>query len=386
MSKVLRNAVIGGGVAGLTLSLGLSDSTLFDSGEYHIYQPSLLYTSLYGKDEKKRSIARIYRGEFRNEKVKKIDLDDRRIISNKNEYTYDRVIICTGTYPDPGSIEGLGRLAEDSGDFVSSYTNAMKVYSRISSMKSGTIVTGITYPVYRFPPVAIEFTILLEEILRKRGVRKNFEIKFISPFIGAYPARVMDSVLTPIMKERGIEIISPFNVDRIDVNKREIYSLEGDSLIYDHAFLVPPFRGTDIIDKCVNEDGFINTDKEKLNIKGYDDAFALGDVTSIPSAKSGATAYLEAKTLLRRFKGEDALYDGRTNCPVYVGDKRATFVVSNYRHEALRIYPRRSYYYARKFLDMFYFYLIRHTELIDSYLRRFDPERFRSQEHTQQGP
>jgi len=371
MSKVLKNAVIGGGVAGLTISRKLKDVTLIEENEYNIYQPSWLYTSLYGKVEKKKRIRDIYIGNLIREKVKEIDLGERRIITDKNEYAYERVIICTGALPNTTLIDGLKKVIDEFGSFSISYNEALKLNSKIKSMKKGTIIIGITYPIYKFPPCAVEFSLLLEEILRKKGVRKNFKIKFVSPFLGAYPAKIMDEVLSPIMREKGIEIISPFNVDRIDNNKREIYSLEGEKLEYDFAYLVPPFSGTNILKECINEDGFINTDKEKLNIKGYDDAFALGDVTSIPSAKSGATAYLEAKALLRRLNGENTVYDGRTNCPVYVGDKKATFVVSNYHHEALRIYPKRSYYIARRFLDIFYYYLMRHNWIIDNYLERF---------------
>lgn len=374
MSKVLKNAVIGGGVAGITISLNLDDVTIIDKNEYHIYQPSYLYASLYGSKEKKRRILDIYKGKFLNENVKKIDLDNRLILTEKEKYSYEKVIICTGTTPNPSIVEGLSQVSDEFGDFVSSYNNALKLNKKINSMEKGVIVIGLTYPVYKFPPVALEFSLLLEEVLRKKGIRDRFQIKFVSPFLGAYPAGVMDKILSPIMNERGIEIISPFNVDRIDALKKEIYSLEGESLKYDFAYLVPPFFGTNILETCVNEDGFINTDKEKLNIKGYDDAFALGDVTSIPSAKSGATAYIEAKTLLKRLNGYNALYDGRTNCPVNVGNGKTTFVVSNYHHEALKIYPKRSYYIARKFLDTFYFYLIKHNSIIDYYLKRFEPK------------
>lgn len=109
--------------------------TLIEENEYNIYQPSWLYTLLYGKVEKKKRIRDIYIGNLIREKVKEIDLGERRIITDKNEYAYERVIICTGALPNTALIDGLKEVIDEFGSFSISYNEALKLNSKIKSMK-----------------------------------------------------------------------------------------------------------------------------------------------------------------------------------------------------------------------------------------------------------
>ncbi len=44
-----------------------------------------------------------------------------------------------------------------------------------------------------------------------------------------------------------------FNVESVDPTKRDIYSLEGESLQYDLLIMVPPHRGADVMKSGIGD-------------------------------------------------------------------------------------------------------------------------------------
>ncbi len=378
MAKIV---VVGAGSGGVLMANYLKEEILiFDESTKHTYQPSWLYAGIYGKKERTKLIKDLLPKNvtYKNEKITKVDLANRTVYSKNAHYQYDKLIMASGSKPSPEKITGLDTLSQKYGDIFTNEQQSLKFWQNLNSFKGGKLVVGVSYPIYKFPPVALEAVFLIEENLRKRRIRDKTKIFFFAPFTGAYPAKPMDEVIQPILHKKGIELLAPFDLDTVDMEKRVLNSLEGDSLNFDLALIVPPFTGTDAMpENIVTEDGYIATDKQKLNIKGFEDAFAIGDVASIPSAKSGATTHLEAKVLAKRLSGIDAKYDGRTNCPFEVGDGKATFVIGNYTTETAKIVPKRSYYYMKKFSGRIYWSTIKgkYEWLYDWYFNYMNPKK-----------
>jgi sulfide:quinone oxidoreductase len=91
----------------------------------------------------------------------------------------------------------------------------------------------------------------------------------------------------------------------------------------------------------VDADGFIVTDKLSLRVKGVKSAFAVGDATDLPTAKSGVCAHLEAKVVASVLNGTAATLDGRTNCPLDLADGTGTFVIRSYTVPVMKNPPSR---------------------------------------------
>jgi sulfide:quinone oxidoreductase len=137
-----------------------------------------------------------------------------------------------------------------------------------------------------------------------------------------------------------------FDVERIDTAKRTISSIEGDAIEYDLPIVIPPFVGANIAYSpadVVDADRFIKTDKETLHVKGFDTVFAIGDGTNIPVSKAGVEAHLEAQVVARQLAGVAKTFDGRTSCPVDLGDGRGTFVIGSYDAPVVKLRPNRVY-------------------------------------------
>ncbi len=349
MEKVL---IIGGGGGGLILANHLPredfDVTVIDKDEYHYYQPWFLYVAFQGSRRKIwKPIASLLKPGIRfvKDEISEINLDERKVYgTRKTTYDYDKIIIATGTSPDPDSIPGLREIYNEYGDYHSNVQNSLKLWEHIKNFKGGTVALGQAGPVCKCPPSLLEGAFQLEEYLKKKNLKDKTKIKFFTPFPRAYPAEQMNKVVEPMVEERGIEVMTFFDVDTIDTKNKVISSIEGDSINYDLPIIVPPCKGTKIRivpEKVKNPDRFIITDKKTMRIEGYDNAFAIGDVNTVPTSKTGVTAHLEAQVVSNLLQGVYDEFTGRINCPFDTAYGKATFVIADYENPVVPYPPTR---------------------------------------------
>ncbi|MDA4119080.1 MAG: NAD(P)/FAD-dependent oxidoreductase [Thaumarchaeota archaeon] len=273
----------------------------------------------------------------------KIDLENRRITTdsgldydyNSNDYEYDYLIIATGAEASPEMIPGL---REGSVNFHTGPMNAKKVWDAVRNFKKGKIAVAIGGVPHKCPPSPDEALFLLDEYFRRRGIRDDVELTLLTPYPKPYPADKIAKVVSRLFEEKGIKTIPFFNMESVDPKTKKVYSLEGDEYAYDLLVAVPPHRGTKVVRESGfgDEEGWIPTDRRNMRIKGHDDAFAIGDSTNIPVSKSGVVAHLQSKAVATTIAAEisgkaiECEYNGRINCPMEVGGRRAIFVSATY--------------------------------------------------------
>jgi sulfide:quinone oxidoreductase len=362
MKRVL---IVGGGTGGTMLANRLSprrfEVTLLSASPLHMFQPSLLYLAFANASEhilreERRLLPRHVR--FGQEKVASIDLPNRvATTASGTRYDYDAVVLATGIDTDTSQIPGLDEVNARFGDYHSSIAQAKKMRASLDAFKGGTIALGQASPICKCPPSPVEGILLIDRLLRKRGLRDNCRLVFFTPYPRAYPAEPINEIVEPIMKERGIEIMTFFDVDRIDTAKQTITSIEGDTITYDLPIIIPPFVGANIAYQpadVLDPDRFIKTDKETLLVKGFDNAFAIGDGTNIPTSKAGVEAHLEAQIVVKRLNGISATFNGRTHCPMDLGDGRGTFVIGSFDAPVVKLRPHRLYHLMKMMFGMSY--------------------------------
>ncbi|MGC8547435.1 MAG: NAD(P)/FAD-dependent oxidoreductase [Candidatus Micrarchaeia archaeon] len=376
-----RLLIVGAGDGGVMLANRLAskgfDITVVDKSSRHYFQPWLLHIAFKGASEKSIEQAKLLpkNARFVLDSVKEVDLANRTATLSNSKIEFDYVVIDTGSTSDYSKIPGLLQLYQEFGDFHSTTEAAKRLWSKASTFSGGKAVIGSTYPIFKCPPSPLEAVFLFEELTRKRHIRKQTEITFVTPFPRAYPAEQMNEIVEPIMKERGISIRTFFDVDSIDTEKRVITSLEGDTLSYDFAALVPPHKGAGIVKDFCDENGFVKTDKETLQIGDFDYAYCIGDATNIPTSKSGVTAHLESKVVAKRLMGFDEKFDGRTNCPLEIGNHKCTFVIGSYTQPVVKLKPSTINYFMKLGMKYAAWQTLRTKMdwLMDWYFERTDP-------------
>ncbi len=370
-------AIVGGGAGGLILAskmagemyqeirTGNLNITIFDGAENHEFQPGYIGVAFRGKKTSKivRPLNELVCPGVNlvAENCSEVNLEEKYIVTEqtKKKFEFDYIIIATGSTPDYDQIPGL---REENHDFHSNAAEAAETYRRISGIRSGKVVVGIAGLPHKCPPSPNESAFLLDEFFTKRGLRKDIEITMITPYLRAYPAEVISKIITPIYEERNINIVTGFNLDSVDGKKKELVSLEGDSMEYDELILVPPHTTVPLVKNSnfVDEDGWIVTDKRDMHIMDYDNAFSIGDNTNIPISKAGVEAHLQgiivANNIMSDIRGgtEKYLFTGRTHCSMETGFHQATFVVGTYEHGVRSIKPSTMNYLQKRFMERIY--------------------------------
>ncbi|EQD69210.1 FAD-dependent pyridine nucleotide-disulfide oxidoreductase [mine drainage metagenome] len=316
------------------------------------------------------------------DEVVSINLKDRKVgTASSGSFDFDYIIIALGSVTDYSTIPGL---RESNMDFHTSAEGAAKIYAKLKSIKSGNIVVGIAGLPYKCPPSPNEAAFMLHDYLKEHKVG-GVSLTYITPYTRFYPAEAIDKEVAPLAEARGIKVNTVFNLDHVDSAAKRLVSLEGNEVPFDYLFLVPPhktpevLRGMDFVDK----DGWIKVDKSKLTIEGYGNAYAIGDVTNAPGAKTGVTVHLEAKAIAgniaNEIQGKSAryIYTGRTNCPFEVGEHKATFVVGTYTTPVKDIKPSFENYILKQMMAKFYWGSVKGT--YDDIFKRYFGEDYLKQ-------
>jgi sulfide:quinone oxidoreductase len=324
---------------------------LFGKDEAHVFQPGNLDVAFKGASPEKfvREESTLLNPviHFIAEPVTRIDLGDREIsLSSGQERSFDYLVLATGSESFPEGIDGLSGegLSFHKGPF-----DSRKIWRALQNFEGGNLVIAITGVPHKCPPSPNEAAFIVDDYFRKRGIRGKVNIKFLTPYPRAYPSAELATTVQQEFDKKGIEVATFFNADSVDPEKRTISSLEGDAFSYDLLLAVPPHRGAKVIrDSEIgsDKDGWIPTDKSKLNVKDYDDVYAIGDATDIPTSKSGVVAHLESvllsRNLSREIKGSNEeleAYNGRINCPMEMGERRAIFISATYSNPPRRQSP-----------------------------------------------
>jgi sulfide:quinone oxidoreductase len=315
---------------------------LFGKNEAHAFQPGNLDVAFKGASPERfvREEKTLLKHEvkFSSEPVTKIGLSDREItLANGKKYSFDHLVMATGSEPFPEGIQGL---ADEALFFHNGPFDSTRIWSALQNFQGGKIVILIAGVPHKCPPSPNEAAFLVDEYLRKTGKRDKSSIKFVTPYPRAYPSAELAKTVQEQFDKKEIEVATFFNLDYVDPKEKTIYSLEGEKFGYDLLLAVPPHRGAKVIrDSEIgsDEDGWIPTDKGRLNVKDYDDIYSIGDATNIPTSKSGVVAHLESVLLSKNLAGEikqtseePEIYNGRINCPMEMGGRRAIFVSATY--------------------------------------------------------
>lgn len=355
--------VLGGGVGG-TLAANLIEKelgheasvTVVDPLGMHVYQPGFLYVAL--GEANGRWLAQDERHLLRDrvqmviDGAVKVDPMQRTItLARGDQLSYDYLVLATGSRLAREEIPGL---VEGAHDFYS-LDGAIRLREALRSFPGGRVVMGVAGIPYKCPPAPVEFVFMLEEYLRKRGIRDKSTITLASPLNRAFTIETTSKVVQPILEKRGIELVTFFNVESVLPDKKVVTSIEGEELPYDLLVLVPPHRGARVVEDSGlgDERGWIPVSRATLQHQRFDTIFAIGDATSLPISKSGSTAHFEAPVvasqIAARIRGTAAKenYGGRVMCFLETGHHQATTIRFDYDHPPVSPRPSPVWHLAK---------------------------------------
>ena len=245
--------------------------------------------------------------------------------------------------------DAIPGLAEGSFGFYS-LPDAERLREELRRFRGGRLLVGVAGIPYKCPPAPVEFTMMVEEYLRHKGVRDRSEVTLLSPLNRAFTIESASTLIKPIMDQRGIELATFFNVEEVDPSAHTVAVARGREARVRAARAGPaaPRRaGDDRLRPRRRRRLAARPTSTRCRSATYERIFALGDATNLPISKSGSTAHFEAPVIASRIASlidgtaPTENYGGRVMCFLETGNGKATALRFDYEHPPVPPEPNR---------------------------------------------
>lgn len=349
--------ILGAGTAGTMMLNKFAEAldpeewklTIVDKDETHYYQPGFLFIpfEIYTKEDVIKPKQKFFpKGtNVILSEIDRIDPDANSVaLQNGEQLTYDYLIIATGTEIRPDEIEGMTEELwyKCIFDFYT-IDGAVALANFIENWEGGKMVLNIAEMPIKCPVAPLEFLFLADDYFKKKGKRDKVEITFVTPLDAAFTKPIAAKELGGFLKEKNINLVTEFNIGRVDNEAKKIISWDEREVDFDLLVTIPTNMGSRAIERSEMGDelNFIPTDKHSLRSENWDNVFVIGDATDLPSSKAGSVAHFESdilfENLMSAIKGEPltASFDGHANCFIESGDGKGLLIDFNYEIEPL---------------------------------------------------
>jgi sulfide:quinone oxidoreductase len=325
--------VLGAGFGGLELSSRLSQElgdqvevTLIDRSDAFVFGFSKLDV-MFGR-RAPEAVRLGYRDlrtphvRFRQETITAIDPEARRVVTDRDTYEADVLVVALGAEYDLAATPGL---AEAGHEFYT-VAGATALRDLLPSFRAGTAIIGVCGAPFKCPPAPSEAAILLDEYLRERGVRNDVRIQVVIPFgTPVPPSPATSAAILARFTERGIEFVRERKVAALDPATHEAVLDDGSRLPFDLFLGIPVHRAPAVVEESgLTKGGWIPVDPGSLATR-FPGVYAVGDVTSVGTPKAGVfaegAARVVADQLIARIRGQSVPpgYDGTGSCYIEFG-------------------------------------------------------------------
>jgi len=359
-----RVVVLGGGAGGTVAANHLArfgdiDVTVVDNHGKHLYQAMLLYLPFVGGmpadfEEDERSLL-APEVKLRVGRVKGIDPDRRVVTLEDGELSYDWLVVATGSRVYDHAVPGL----RDRGDHFHCPPAVEQLQRKLSEFKGGRVAVGFASHPYKCPPTPVEFSLLFEEWLRKRGIREKTELTYFSPLDRVLARPEIASAARPWLEEKGFRVVTGFAPSSVEAGI--LRSKGGEGIEFDLLVMVPPHAGAPFLrnSPIAGPLGFVPADPNTLRVR--DRVYAIGDATDLAVPKTGVAAQEQAPVAAANIQAEidgrepSNRYDGHVMCFMETGDRAAARIEFDYVHAPRPLERAPHHHHHKSMLHQFYF-------------------------------
>jgi len=301
----LRVLVLGAGFGGNELSTVLSealpdhlDLTLIDKMDFFFFGYSKLDVMFGYKTSEAVRIAysRIARPgvRFLQEEIVAIDPVAKRVTTNRGTYDADVMVVALGADYDISATPGL---AEGGYEFYS-FTGAERLRKALLSFSKGHVIVGVTSTPFKATGAVSETVLLLDDYLTKRGMRAACTISMVLPFGAPIPPSPEASqALRRAFAEHGVNFVPDRLVKALDPSRHVAILDDENKMPYDLFLGVPKHCVPAVVAASgLTDKGWIPVNPKTLETK-FPGVYAIGDVTSIGTPKTGGFSESAARTV-----------------------------------------------------------------------------------------
>jgi sulfide:quinone oxidoreductase len=346
--------ILGGGFGGLAAShelrplLGDDDQvTLIDRNDrFHMGFAKLWdLAGIRALADGTRHLSRLdERGiRFLQTAVTAVDAPRREVTTQHGTVTADALLVALGAQANPAH---LALLAGDAAHDLYDWTQLPAMRESLRAVRTGRVVVSILGIPFKCPPAPYEAALIVDELLRQRGVRAAVEVTVTTPQPAALSVAGPDAsrFVADRLAEHGIELLAGHPVTSVTEDAAHVTFGDGSFLEYSVLLGVPASLAPPVLQETalVGESGWIEPDTRSFRTR-FDRVYAVGDCTRVPNAtgqlpKAGVFAAAEGRVAARNIAadligGEEASFDGHGHCFLELPGRKVAFVEGNFLAE-----------------------------------------------------
>ena len=345
MSNIPHVVILGGGFGGLSAANEIRSSldssrvkiTIIDKKDWFMVGFAKLWI-MNGTRTFENSIGSLNelpkkQINFIKDEIIEINPENNFIKTKSENISFDFLIVSMGAVLAPEKIPGL----VENGFNLYDHNQLEKIHQKLNEIENGKIAIVIMGMPYKCPPAPFEASLLVDSMLRKRGIRDSVQIDFYSPAPITLPAagpEVSKQILDLVNSEKIIF----HNSKKIKCVESKKLIFENDEADFDILLAIPPHVAPKVIydSDLAKEPGFIPIDRDCKT--PYQNIFAVGDVTSLVVTdsmavpKAGIFAEGEgitvAKNIISKLESKETsvLFDGKGGCFLESGRDTASII------------------------------------------------------------
>ena len=325
------------------------DITIIDKYKAHYYQPGFLFIpfGMYKKRDviKPKADFIPYGVNLIYAEIDKVDGENNKILLQDGVVlNYDYLIIATGTKIVPEETPGLkDKLWRKNIFDYYTIEGSSALADFFKTWEGGDLVLNIAEQPIKCPVAPLEFVMFADAFFVERGMRDKVNIHYVTPMSGAFTKPRASKVLGGLLKEKNINIIPDFYIEKVDNENKKIVSYDEKEVSFDCLVTIPVHMGDPMIGRSGLGDDmdFALTDKFTMQSDKFDNIFIIGDAANIPTSKAGSVVHFSAEIVFENMmcaiegRPYTAKFDGHSNCYIETGFGKGALIDFNYDTEPL---------------------------------------------------
>jgi sulfide:quinone oxidoreductase len=357
--------IVGGGTAGISVAARVAmkrrpklDVAVVEPSQRHFYQP--MWTLVGGGMAPKQSTVRpessvIPRGvAWHQQVVAQFEPDQNRLVmQDGTTITYDWLVVAAGLQINWDAIPGLKESLGEHGVCSNySFDSVDSTWRTINQFSGGTAL--FTHPAgpVKCGGAPQKIMYLADDWFRRHGVRDRSQVIFATALPNLFAVEAYRKTLEQVVERRGIECRFQYDLAEIrSAAKEAVFKrLDTGELItipYEMLHVTPPMVAPEFIAKSQLADasGFAEVDPQTLQHRRYQNVFAIGDCSNLPTSKTTAAIRKQTPVMVANLfaaingKPRVAAYAGYSSCPLVTGIGKVVLAEFGYDKKPDETFP-----------------------------------------------
>jgi sulfide:quinone oxidoreductase len=345
----MQTLILGGGFGGITVAVDLKerlgdahDVVLIDRKDEFVMGLRKLWTvaGIAPLRDGTRSRATLARHGVRvvQTEIRAIDPAAKSVETDAGTFSGDRLVVALGAEPRPDLVPGLAEHAHNVWDPAA----VPAATAALASLARGRVLVLVAGGPYPCPPAPYEAVMLIDEHLRRRGVREQVAVSVmtVQPILMPNAGPAGSAWVGEQLGERGIRSAAGKKIVRVEAGQ---VVFEDGAEPFDLLIGVPPHRPPAVVREAglTDDSGWAPVDPGTF-ATAFPGVFAIGDLTRVtlanglPLPKAGLMAELQGKRVAAAIAAEELgepappPFDGQGFCYIEMGAEAAGVVQGDF--------------------------------------------------------